>query len=239
MVISTIPDKSKNSKIGSKNQSMYSDLDRSKHLSFWKIFGWLFLLTIVGIVAGTATLVAATGIVNVPGFSNLVYATSPSPVRIVQPAVFDLGTAVKSLTVSKSGTMSVALSEQQLTSLVSASHLTAFREAQIIVDSTGLSFFGYFINVPFGNPVIIQTTLKPTLKKANTISCSVTKLSFGNLAVPAGVMTPLSNLACGQLESQLKVDGMNLTGITLSDQTLTLSYQPIVSSAAPTASLLP
>ena len=237
MSISTVPDQSKPSRPSGKNQAMFSELDRHKHWSFWRIFGWLFILVIIVAIAGVTTLVAATGIVTIPGVSNMVYATPPTPARTVQPAMFDLGTTLKTVTASKNGSVSLVLSEQQLTSLVSAAHMSAFRQAQISIDSNGLSFFGYYIDVPFGNPVILQVGLNPTLEKANTVSCSVSKLSVGNINVPVWAASSLGDLACNQISSSLQQSNMMLSGLSMSNQAVTLTYEPTPTSTIPSITL--
>ncbi len=198
MVISTVPDRSTSPTAAEKSQ-LFADLDRHRRLSPWRCCGCFLLIVVLGALAGALWLVAATGIVSIPGVSQFAFPGEPTPERIVTPAPFDPASLITTGADVANHTASYTLTEGQLTSLVGADHFPMFRQAQVTIDPDGLRFFAIYVEQPFGSPITLRFRLQPALSP--TDRCQLDELTVGYVPIPVWTYRSYVEGNCAALES--------------------------------------
>lgn len=204
MAISTIPDQP--AKSANQNSQLFKEMDRHKRWSCWQWFGCLFVLVIIAIIAGVLWLVAALGLVKIPGVSQFAFPANPAPARIVSPLPFDSAALQKNAVIAPDGSGgTIVVSEGQLTSIVSADHFPLFRQAQVMIDPDGLRIFGLYVGQSSLPPIAISAHLVPAT--ATHPTCTVDELKVGYLPIPAQLLRTIVNKNCQSLTSILALAG--------------------------------
>jgi hypothetical protein len=223
MVISTIPNTKPDSKAA--DSSLFQELDRHRRRGWfgWHTFGCLFVVVLLGLIGAGLTIVAQSGLVMIPGVTQLVYPTPPEPSRIVLPEPVDMP---KLAAEAATGDGSFTLTEGQLTTLVDADHLPAFRQSQISVDAGQATFFGYYAQPPVGGPVPIELAISSSPSSGNTYQCVLSSARVGRVTVPAVGLTQLEPLVCAAVALPFRTIQLEPTSITLGTKTATVRTKP-------------
>jgi|GEM_PF-6040582 len=219
-MISTIP-----SKKSSKNDAaLFAELDRHRRHRGWHVLTFLIWVAVFAVFVGVVAAAAATGAVTVPGLTALVYPTPPQPARMVASVPFNLVDLASHATATGTSA-TLIIPETNLSSLVAADRLADFREAEVMADPAGLSFFGYLIHTPTGTPVALRFAFVPTVTSSGTVSCQATSLTIGYLPLPATALTGVTSLICQQFLGSLTPKGATLTALTAGAGSLAVTYR--------------
>ncbi len=223
MVISTIPNEKPNAK--SNDSSLFQELDRHRRRGWfgWHSVGCFFLLLILGLIVAGATLVAQSGLVAIPGVTQFVYSTPPEPTRIVLPEPVDLQ---KVATDAASGDGSIMLTEGQLTTLVDADHLSAFRQSQITLEESRATFFGYYAQPPIGGPVPVEFTLAFMPSTTPDYQCLLEAARVGRLTLPTVAIRSLEPVVCRAVAAPFRAVQLEPTSVVLGAKTATVTVKP-------------
>lgn len=209
MVISTIPDRP--AKTTPANSQLFQELDRHRRPNPWRWCGCLFFLLIIAVIGGVLWLVAASGIISVPGVSAFAFPARPTPARVVTPKPFDAASLQSGSKLAADGSGgTVVVTEAQLTSLVGADHFPQFRQAQVTVDPDGLRIFGLYVNQPFqSHPIAISAHVVPATTAHP--ACTVDELKVGYLPLPASLIKSIVHKNCQSISSILTLAGSGQT----------------------------
>lgn len=201
------------------DRGIFHELDQRRRRSCLSCqsLGCAGLLLMILVAAGLATAIAATGVIRVPGVSQLVYATPPAPSRSVAAVPVELDELLGAPHASE-GPATLTLSEGQLTSLVAADKQPAFRQSQVVVNPGEVELFGYYVALPMGDPVALTATL--TVGAAGG-ECALKQLTVGRLTVPPMLTASLGHQLC-----QLLLGGLangQIEQLTAGEGSLTVS----------------
>lgn len=176
-----------------------SEMKKKKHK---KIFTCCFLklLIVILILGGIATIVAKTGIVDIPVFSKLFYKT-PTPERIVsanidkeksfenilaQKLEQQIESGKKSETDGQKIEIALDFTEEELTGFLKNAEATEnfpFSYSQISISPDGLEVFGQLKEL---NKTFLTIILKPEVTEGN-LKISFKEIKIGNLSLPPAI----------------------------------------------------
>lgn len=221
MVITSIPVNPGTATVPAEH-SLFDELDqhRRRGCCSCQTLGCGFGLVGMVMVVAALMALATTGLIHVPALSTLVYPQSPAPSRTVTAEPFTLDTLQSRINPTDTGKATVTVSEGQLTSLVDAEHLPSFRQAQIAVDPGLITFSGYFIDLPIGDPVIV--TLSVAIDGAIG-SCTLAAVDLGRLRIPPAFTRPIGGSVCALINEKLSSNRYQLTAINPVQGSLTVT----------------
>lgn len=217
-MISTVPNKP----APTYDSAMFAELDKHRRHRGLHLLTWLFWLLVLAAIVAAVAAVAATGAISVPVISPMVYPSDPQPTRTVTASPFDIASLASQAKPSGSS-VSIPLTEANLSSLVAADHLGEFRQAQLMVDSDKITFFGYAIHTPTGKPLAFTFSFVPQVAANGSLSCSATGFTVGYLPLPANMFSGITSLVCQQFVGTITPKGATLTSIMLSAGTATVT----------------
>lgn len=224
MVISTIPIKT--SRPAPSTSQLFQEMDRHRRPSCWQWLGCLCLLLVIVLLGGLLWLVASSGIVTIPGVSQLAYPKAPSPARVVVPMPFDQSTMINGThQLNPDGSSIESVTEGQLSSLLSADHFPLFRQAQVTIDPDGFRLYALYVGQPFYRPIPVQVHVVPAT--AMSTSCTVDQIQIGLLPIPASFIKSIVDRTCQKLSEIVTLSPPGqLNDVTLKKGELQLTVQP-------------
>ncbi|MFH1405022.1 MAG: hypothetical protein ABIH21_02905 [Patescibacteria group bacterium] len=191
----------------------------------------IFLIIIILIFGFSAWTLAASGMVNVPGFSSLAF-KSPEPTRIVVPGTLlekEIEAAVNANLFSKK--VSIDLSEESITASLQKG-LKDFEQdfiisenAQIVVTNEGLELFLPIANSKQDSAVVARLFIYPT---DGVFAVEIKEVRFGSLRIPKIIIdksiTPLLQKGVDSLNEAFAKTA-EVESVTFSNGFVTLSGQ--------------
>lgn len=157
-----------------KKDDIFADLDKSHKRSCFSCrnFGCGILLVIAIGVFGILGVVAQTGIIQIPGISDMFYSKPPVPLRFVLPSgPVSVEELLKSKTkdiaqTSEMGNVQVVATEEELTQILReprANGQVPIKQAQIVVEPAFVELYGTMsLFNDSKSSIVLRVRVKPT-----------------------------------------------------------------------------
>ncbi len=224
------------------DRDFYADLDKAKRRpSCFSCGGCLgfVVISLLLLALGGASLMAASGIADVPVLSGLLYQSDPSPSRVVEPAE---ATDFSQLIASKQPTATggaVEVTEAELTAVLrepTQSGTVTLKRGQVTIDASHAEVYGQVTPGEYGRPVIVRAEL--SLAGSNQLA--VTRLQIGYVEVPVKLATFVATRIAGQdVASTAFLRRYGVTGLALQAGSVSVTIDPMTLMERGAQSLAP
>lgn len=175
----------------------------------------LKLVVLLAVVLFTASLVAKTGLYEIPVLTNWLYHPS-EPTRIVQPLIGYDGEQVMQNAMARAeyngitSSFSISLSEQELTTIAAEAAEKsdnesgfAIKSVQMTVSTDGIELFA--VSPRSERDVTIKSLFLPSISDNGKMIFDVKTLEIGALDIPGVLVSPVSRIISGQLSDTLSL----------------------------------
>lgn len=155
--------------------------------------------------------VAASGAVNIPLLTPLVYGDDPLPREEVKAADISEDVIGKKIEKAvKNNSKTISLSEEELTGFLKSQG--AFPNVNISITEENLEFYGNVQNGPYD--VILTTQQTPTIENGQ-LDVDFDKVRIGKLNLPLLIVNPIAQNALSKYQDQLGQQLKNIEKIEL------------------------
>lgn len=221
------------------DKDFYADLDKAKRkpgcFSCGGCLGLLFVLLLL-LLLGVFSVVAASGVADIPVLSPIFYKADPAPTRVIEAATAtDIGKLIESKqTAAVGGALdqssvqggAIELTEDELTAALrepTQSGKVALKRGQIAIDADHAEIYGQVTPGEYGRPVVLRAELSP----AGGNQLELTRVRIGYVDVPIKVARYIGGLFVGQdIGSTAALSRFGVTGLTISAGSVLVTVDP-------------
>lgn len=200
------------------DKDFYADLDKSKRkfscFSCGGCLGLLFVLLLLAVL-GAASVVAASGIADVPVLSGIFYKADPLPTRVVEAGTAaNIGALIESKQ-KAAASGALELTEGELTAALrepTQSGKVTLKRGQIAIDADHAEVYGQLSPGEYGKPVVLRAELTP----AGGNQLELTRVRIGYVDIPIKIARSIGSFFVGQdIGSTETLKQFGVTGLTI------------------------